>query len=169
MIEILRLQHRIERDKRITTHLALTARACGSSRVYYSGDKDSSFENSINSVVQRFGGAFEVEHVSSALKLVKEKKKEGFVIVHLTMYGKSFEEKVSTFKGEEKLLFIVGGEKVEAEYYELADFNVSVSSQPLSEVSALGIVLYTVFGFASLEGGELRVIPQERGKKLENL
>ena len=37
-ISVLRLGHRIERDKRITSHLGLTARAFGADEIILSGD-----------------------------------------------------------------------------------------------------------------------------------
>ena len=51
MIEVLRLTHRIRRDPRLSTHVALTARAFGAAKVYYSGEHDGSLENSINHVI----------------------------------------------------------------------------------------------------------------------
>ena len=45
IIEVLRLSHRIRRDVRLSTHVALTARAFGASKIYYSGQHDSSLEN----------------------------------------------------------------------------------------------------------------------------
>ncbi|MBI0582046.1 MAG: tRNA (cytidine(56)-2'-O)-methyltransferase, partial [Methanomassiliicoccales archaeon] len=52
-ITVLRLGHRPERDKRITTHVALTARAFGARRIIVS-TKDPVLEESINDVVKRF-------------------------------------------------------------------------------------------------------------------
>ena len=111
-IEILRLNHRIARDKRITTHVALTGRALGADIMYYSGDKDSEMENSINKITEKFGGPFKVEHIKNEIKLIKEKKKNNFLIVHLTVYGIDFRKKTEELK-DKNLLIIVGGEKVE--------------------------------------------------------
>ena len=73
MIEVLRLNHRIARDKRISTHLALTSRALSVTKAYYSGQKDGSLEESVQKVVNRFGGPFEIIHTKEPLKLIKEK------------------------------------------------------------------------------------------------
>ena len=59
-IWVLRLGHRPERDKRITTHVALTARAFGAQGIKV-GTKDASLEESVNDVVKRFGGDFSIE------------------------------------------------------------------------------------------------------------
>ena len=168
IIEILRLNHRIARDKRITTHVGLTSRSLGASAMYYSGDKDSEMENSINKITEKFGGPFIIEHVKNEISLIKEKKKQGYIISHLTMYGISFEKYIKKLKKEEKQLIIVGGEKVEPEYYQLADYNISVTSQPISEVSALGIFLYNIHGIKEdFKDAKIKVIEQERGKLLK--
>ena len=39
-VSVLRLGHRVDRDKRITSHLGLTARALGANRVILAGDND---------------------------------------------------------------------------------------------------------------------------------
>ena len=85
----------------------------------------------------------------------------------MTMYGENFLEHKNELKGN--LLVIVGGEKVEGAIYDLSDFNLSVSNEPISEVSALGIFLYDINGFAELKNGRLKVIPQKKGKLLKEL
>ena len=55
-ISVLRLGHRPARDKRISTHVGLVARAFGADNLFYSGIKDSSFEKSIHGVVKQWGG-----------------------------------------------------------------------------------------------------------------
>ena len=165
MIEILRLGHRILRDKRTSTHVALTARAFGASKIYYSGQKDKDMENSVNKVTERFGGPFEVEYVKNYINLIKQKKKEGFTAVHLTMYGESFLDCKN--KLDKDIFIIVGGEKVEGVIYDLADFNLAVGNQPISEVSGLGIFLFEINGFGSFKNSKIKVIPQKKGKLLK--
>ncbi len=170
MIEILRLNHRIGRDPRISTHVALTARAFGASKIYYSGQKDGSLEESVNKITQNFGGPFEIEYVKEDLKLLREKKKEGYCIVHLTMYGKDFREVKTKLKKKEKIIIIVGGEKVEGEFYNIADYNLSITNQPISEISALAVFLYDLGSFdTEFINAKLKVIGQEKGKLLKKL
>jgi len=71
-------------------------------------------------------------------------------------------------RNEDKILIVVGAEKVPREIYELADYNVAVGSQPHSEVSALGVLLDRIqqgkqFEF-KFENPERTIIPQEQGK-----
>ena len=138
MIEILRLNHRVARDKRISTHLALTSRALSVEKVFYSGQKDKSLEESVNKITKRFGGPFEIKHILNPIKLIKEKKKQNYQIIHLTVYGLDFQK---TKLPNKKMLIIVGGEKVEGEYYYISDYNISIGNQPHSELGALAIFL----------------------------
>ena len=54
MITVLRIGHRIGRDKRITTHVALVARAFGADKIIID-KKDVNIEKNIKSVCKRFG------------------------------------------------------------------------------------------------------------------
>ena len=162
-VTVLRLGHRPERDKRITTHVCLTARALGASRVAIH-EEDARVVESVQDIVQRFGGPFAIEHGVPYRPLLK-----GFegTKVHLTMYGLPMQEVVPRIPHDKDLLVVVGAEKVPRDVYELVDHNVSVGNQPHSEVAALAVFLYALQGNAALEKqftGELRVEPSARGK-----
>jgi len=171
MIEVLRLGHRPFRDKRLTTHVILTARAFGACKVYYSGNHDSAMEKTIGKIVNEFGGNFEIEYCENAEKLVYEKKNSGFKIIHMTVYGKSVLEKIKDIRKFKDILIVVGGAKVEPIYYESADFNISITNQPHSEVSSLAIFLDKYFnekefGF-DFKNAKRKIIGVEKGKKIE--
>ena len=167
MIVVLRLGHRIERDKRLSTHCGLVARAFGAQKLVYTGQKDSGLEESINSVTRGWGGPFQIEHSESARKLIKDWKGKS---IHLTVYGIPVQEKIRAIRKVRNLLVIVGGEKVPPEVYQDCDWNVSVTGQPHSEVAALAVFLHEYFRGKELSKkfrkAEKSVIPQERGKKV---
>lgn len=173
MIEVLRLDHRIHRDSRVSTHIALISRAFGASKLYYSGDKDSDMEESVNKVTNEFGGPFEIEHVKDYFKLIKEKKKDGFFVIHLTCYGLPVQNEIKKIQKFSDLLVIVGGSKVPPEIYNLADFNISVTQQPHSELGALTIFLDKYFDSEELEkkfdNFKSVIIPQEKGKLVKKI
>ncbi|NPA38494.1 MAG: tRNA (cytidine(56)-2'-O)-methyltransferase [Candidatus Nanohaloarchaeota archaeon] len=170
MIEILRLNHRKERDKRITTHLALSVRVLyPNAKIYYSGDKDEKFEKSIAKLQEKWGHAVSIEYVSNAKKLVVSKKSKGYVVVHLTMYGLNYKEKIRELNTASNLLIIVGSEKVPGWVYELADHNIAVGHQPHSELTALTLLLYELNDCKLKDNNiksDLQIIPQEKGKKV---
>jgi tRNA (cytidine56-2'-O)-methyltransferase len=162
MIVVLRLGHRPKRDQRVTTHVALTARALGADEMWVS-TPDDGLERTVRSVVDRFGGKFKIRTGVDWRKAVKRWKGE---VVHLTMYGESLSKALPTVKAK-KLMIVVGAEKVPREVYDLADRNVSVGNQPHSEVAALAIFLDRYSCGKALEkgfGGGLTIVPNPRGK-----
>jgi len=165
---VLRLGHRKGRDPRLTTHVALTARALGCDGITLSGDKDESVINSIEKLVEKWGGPFEVKYERNWKKVIRNWKDK---VVHLTMYGLPIQEKIDEIKNCKKdLLIIVGSEKVPAEIYRLSDWNISVTNQPHSEVAALAVFLDRFFEGKELkknfENKKIKIIPQEHGKKV---
>ncbi len=166
-VYVLRLGHRPERDKRISTHVALTARALGAKGIYFSSFDEKVFE-SVRDVVSRWGGDFFIEEVNWR-KLLKNF--DG-IKVHLTMYGIPLPEKIEEIKRTEKLLVVVGAEKVPSEIYELCDYNISIGNQPHSEVAALAIFLDRVLDKTfnlRFDNAKLEIVPSERGKVLKEL
>jgi tRNA (cytidine56-2'-O)-methyltransferase len=176
-IEVLRLSHRLPRDERISTHVALVARAFGASRILYTGQHDAGFELSVSRICDNWGGktasgsGFSVSYEKSAVSVIRARKKEGFRVVHLTMYGLPVQDVAPSLKACEKLLIIVGSAQVPGEIYALSDYNVSVTSQPHSEVAALAIILDRLMEGRELSGldfgGKISIIPSERGKKMK--
>jgi tRNA (cytidine56-2'-O)-methyltransferase len=162
MIVVLRLGHRPTRDQRVTTHVALTARALGADEVWVS-TPDSELEKTIQSVVGRFGGKFKIKTGVDWRKAIKAWEGQ---VVHLTMYGESLSKALPTIKTK-RLMIVVGAEKVPREVYDLADRNVSVGNQPHSEVAALAIFLDRHGDGKKLEKGQkgrLVIVPNPRGK-----
>ncbi len=165
MITVLRLGHRPQRDKRITTHVCLVARAFGADKVIIS-TRDVKVEETVRDVVSRFGGNFEIKSGIPWKNVIRE---FNGIKIHLTMYGLPIDETIEKIPKDKDLLIIVGAEKVPREIYDLADYNIAIGNQPHSEVAALAIFLDRYF-----EGGELKrevngrwkIIPQERGKKV---
>ncbi|OPX61066.1 MAG: tRNA (cytidine(56)-2'-O)-methyltransferase [Methanomassiliicoccales archaeon PtaB.Bin134] len=167
-ITVLRLGHRPERDKRITTHVALTARAFGARRIIVS-TRDPGLEESVMDVVKRFGGDFQISTGVNWRKYLQEFQG---TVVHLTMYGLPVDEAAPRVP-EGDVLVVVGAEKVPPEVYQRADLNVAVGNQPHSEVAALAILLDRVFKGRMLQrdyqDAQIKVLPCERGKNVVEL
>ena len=173
-IWVLRLGHRPHRDQRITTHVMLAARAFGAHGALYTGVRDESMERSVHGVVENWGGSFRVRYVESWRKALRDWRERGGRVIHLTMYGLPVQRVIDEIRGDPSpKLIVVGGAKVPGELYGEADWNVAVTSQPHSEVSALAVFLHMLYEGRELElefeGAKLRVIPQERGKRVERL
>jgi len=166
-IWIMRIGHRPERDKRVTTHVALSSRALGAKGIFVDTE-DPVLEENIRSVVDRFGGDFTIKTGVTWNQALKDFKGK---VVHLTMYGQRADEALAKIPRDEDIMIIVGAEKVPAEVYQRADFNVSVGNQPHSEIAAMAIFLYAFTGGEHLyedRDGQMTVIPNERGKTVVN-
>ena len=162
---VLRLGHRPERDKRITTHVCLTARAFGCQKVFLS-KPDSRVSKTVGEVVEKFGGEFSIENVTSLESFVK---KWTGIVVHLTMFGLPIDDFVGELKKvDSDILFVVGAEKVPSWIFEEADYNISIGNQPHSEVAALAISLNKVCGdtYSKDYDGALKVIPSGTHRKM---
>ncbi|MCS7104537.1 MAG: tRNA (cytidine(56)-2'-O)-methyltransferase [Thermofilaceae archaeon] len=169
-VVVLRMGHRVGRDKRISTHVGLVARAFGARGIIYAGTIEPSVIETLKKVVETWGGPFIVEVKPSYKAIISEWKKTGGIVVHLTMYGENIESSdvLEKIRNSGKVMVIVGAEKVSADLYELADFNVAIGNQPHSEVAALAVFLDRLFKGEELlkefEGARLKINPSSRGK-----
>ena len=169
---MLRLGHRPERDKRITTHVGLVARAFGADGILIANAKDEKVVASLRKVCSTWGNrGFIVADGVDSIRYIKGWKSRGGIVVHLTMYGINVDEVISEIRTLNRdILIIVGAEKVPRIYYELADYNVAIGNQPHSEVSALAIFLDRYYGGSELyfiyPDAKLRIEPSERNKKV---
>lgn len=165
-VTILRLGHRPQRDKRMTTHVCLTARAFGARRIVMT-TKDDKVAHTVEDVVDRFGGPFELEVDASWRRVI-----EGFEgpSIHLTMYGEPHTEVLPRLDAPEEVLIVVGAEKVPGDVYDLVTYNVAVGNQPHSEVAALATVLHEIEGpealYRPMEDARLEIEPTARGKRM---
>ena len=168
-VAVLRLSHRPSRDKRVSTHLLLAARAFGAKKAYYTGIQDDSLEESIRKITADWGGDFTLEYADGWKPVICSWEGK---VVHLTMYGIPFQDAVKEIRSDPSpKLVVVGGAKVPGEVYGAAHWNVAVTGQPHSEVSALALFLHELYDGKELNlnfpGARLRVVPQARGKKLQ--
>lgn len=168
-IEVLRIGTRLVRDDRVTTHVTLVSRAFGASKIYMY-DANPEINQTISKVNKMWGSDFKVEIIDNWKNIVKLKKKESFKIVHLTMYGENINTIQDEIRKEEKILIIVGAEKVPREAYDMADYNIAIGNQPHSEISALAILLDRILQGKQLQkkysNGEREIIPTKKGKNV---
>ncbi len=176
-VVVLRWGHRPQRDVRLTTHVALTARALCASGFILSDVEDSSIEQTVRKISARWGGNFQFEMGTSWKKVVSHWKADGGAVIHLTAYGENIQTSnvLSRIKSLKKdILVIVGSQKVPGEFYssDVSDFNVSVGNQPHSECSALAIFLDRLFEGNELskefEKAKIKIVPKERGKEIKS-
>jgi tRNA (cytidine56-2'-O)-methyltransferase len=173
-IVVLRWGHR-DRDKRLTSHVALTARALGASAFILADARDEKVKATVEKVTKQWGGAFHFEMGTLWKRVVKEWRTKNGLVVHLTAYGENIQTSdiLRRIKSSGKdLLVIVGSRKVPSEFFSKAfsDFNVAVGNQPHSECSSLAVFLDRFFEGRELsnafEEAKIKIVPQVRGKKI---
>jgi len=173
-IVVLRWGHRPQRDVRLTTHVALAARALGASGFVLSDTVDKRIEETVAKVTENWGGNFSFEMGTAWKSAVRNWKAKGGVVVHLTVYGENMQTSTVLDKirqSGKNVMLLVGSQKVPGEFFsdEVSDFNVAVGNQPHSECAALAVFLDRFFEgkelAASFEKAKIKVVPQERGKK----
>lgn len=169
VIEVVRIGQRIVRDDRVTTHVALVARAFGASKIFMT-EVNPEIKRTIEKINTIWGGNFIVKFIESWRPIIKKKKDENYKIVHLTMYGENINKAQKKLAQEDNLLIVVGAEKVPSEIYQLADYNIGIGSQPHSEISALAIFLDRIQSGKQFEinfaDGKRTIIPTKKGKNV---
>ena len=170
IIEVVRIGQRVVRDDRVTTHVALVSRSFGAQKIFMT-EVNPEIKDTLEKINNTWGGNFIVEFIENWKSIIKKKKEEGFKIIHLSMYGQKINDVQMQLRTEEKMLVIVGAEKVPREIYELADYNVGVGSQPHSEISALAILLDRIQNGKQFEkvfpDAKRKIIPTKKGKNVE--
>ena len=170
VIEVVRIGQRVVRDDRVTTHVALVSRAFGAEKIFMT-EVNPEIKDTLEKINKTWGGNFIVEFIDNWKSIVKNKKKDGFKIIHLSMYGEKINNIQEKLRKEEKMLVVVGAEKVPREIYELADYNIGVGSQPHSEISALAILLDRIQNGEQFEkvfpDAKRKIIPTKNGKNVE--
>ena len=174
-VVVLRWGHRPQRDVRLTTHVALAARALGASGFVLSDVVDQKIKETVEKVVASWGGSFTFEMGTPWKTVVGDWRASGGVVVHLTVYGENIQSSnvMSEIRGSGKdVLVLVGSQKVPGDFYssEVSDFNVAVGNQPHSECAALVVFLDRFFEGKALAAefadAKTRIVPQKRGKKV---
>jgi tRNA (cytidine56-2'-O)-methyltransferase len=170
-VSVLRLGHRLVRDDRTTTHVALVSRAFGCKNIYMAYS-DNRIVDTIEDINERWGGQneFKVELVNDWRSLIRSWKSSEGIIVHLTMYGINVREALPPIKIKNNILVVVGASKVPREVYSMADYNIAIGHQPHSEVAALAVFLDRLFEgrelARSFKNAKMSIIPSQASKRI---
>jgi tRNA (cytidine56-2'-O)-methyltransferase len=134
-----------------------------------------SIKETIEGVVKRWGGSsdFAIEIIEDWEKMVNNWKKQGGKVILLTMYGINIEDIIDQLRKENKVLVIIGAEKVPRKMYDLADYSIAIGNQPHSEIAALAIFLDRIFKGKQLKkdfrGAKFKIVPMSRGKMVKEI
>ncbi len=167
-VSVLRVGHRPGRDPRLTTHVALAARAFGAERMFLH-PPDPDLARRVAEVAESWGGPFRVDGTDDWRSVVRNFDGR---VVHLTMYGEPLADHLASLRKDRHILVVVGGAKVPSELYQRAGLNIAVGHQPHSEVAALSVFLAQVRGVPGpgpWPGAAQAVVPMARGKKVARI
>ncbi len=164
---VLRMGHRFFRDSRVTTHVCLTARALGADGVIIADREDKALEATIGEVVRRFGGNFSIESGKPWRKTIRDWSDEGGKVVHLTAYGLRLPDVIQEVNNANGgILVVVGSEKMPGEVFKLADWNVSVTNQPMLAVFLDWHLQHRAFDKV-FPNGQVEIIPSSDQKQVQ--
>ena len=173
-IYVLRYGHRPGRDKRVTTHVALVARAFGANGFILGEVVDETIRETLLKTIKLWGGSLYLEMGVDSEAYCRKWKASNGLIVHLTMYGLHVDDVISWIERDQRdILIIVGAKKVPRFFYEIADYNVAIGHQPHSEVAALAVFLDRLYKGRELhlkyENAEIEIIPSHKGKRIRRI
>ncbi len=173
-VTVLRWGHRF-RDQRVTTHVAMVARAFGASGFILADVKDDEVKETVQKISAGWGGSFDFFMETPWKQSVNEWRRKGGLVVHLTAYGENIQTSDVMTRIEaagKDVLVIVGSQKVPKSFYssEVSDYNVAVGNQPHSEISALAVFMDRLYDGKELgkefDAAKLKILPQKHGKRV---
>lgn len=136
---------------------------------------DDSIIETLKDVNKRWGGEseFEIETIEDWKKMIKNWKKDGGKVIHLTMYGINIDDVIDNVQKENNVLVVISAEKAPREIYDLADYNIAIGNQPHSEIAALAIFLDRAFKGKELKrdfkDAKFKIIPMAKGKRVQQM
>ncbi|MCL5434073.1 MAG: tRNA (cytidine(56)-2'-O)-methyltransferase [Candidatus Marsarchaeota archaeon] len=151
--------------------IALTSRAFGASEITFTTKKNPTLIKYISRLNNKWGGNFNINFISNWKSFINTRKT--YKVIYLTKYGQSLQNIGNIIRNYKNLLLIVSSEEVNKTILNNSDFNVSITTQPHCEASAIAIFLHHFY-----EGRELalhfqnagyKIVPAEREIKIEQI
>lgn len=150
-----------EKNPRVKLNLCLTARAFGAAKIIFVGRRDANISKHISAINGTWGGIFKVDFASSVKSAVEPLTK--YKSVYLTMFGLPLKQLKYTVKTYKNILLIVTSKEYDKQVGELADFKLSITSQPHSQAAAIAIFLHEFFDgreqAMQFQNAKVKVVP----------
>ncbi len=145
------------------------SRAFGASNITFFPFKGAGMEaklkNAVRHISKKWGGGFSVYFCNNWEKFIKEKR--NYLKIYLTRYGipiTKMRYRISTYKN---ILLIVSFSESIKKAYDVADFNISISSQPHTCGSSIAIFLHDFYQGRELamrfENPKYKIVPSQHG------
>ena len=166
MIKIV-LIGKVQKEKLID--IALTARAFGASEITVNLKEQrnkSHITKYFKEINNDWGSNFKVSFTNNWMDLIKEHN-NNYKTIYLTKYGDSIKKKeyvISTYKN---ILLIVSTTDDIKELYDMADFNISLTTQPHTIISSIAVFLNMYYKGRELamhfENAKYKIMPETHG------
>ncbi len=155
----------------VSRDLCLTSRALGASEVTFVGKRDSKLVRYMESINKKWGGKFKVQFAKSYKEALKSATK--YKKVYLTIYGSPLQDKSYVLKTYKNMVVIVSL-KENAELnaiHKLADFNISITTQPHCSAAAIAVFLHEFYNGRELamhfENAQYKLVPKGQGLMMQ--
>ncbi len=151
--------------------LCMAARAFGASEITFTGKKSEKLIKQFERISKKWGGTFIVSFTANWEEYVYSKK--NYTKIHLTRYGVPLNKVLYTLKTYKNLLVIVTMMEPMKKVHQLADFNVSITTQPHCTSAAVSVFLHVFYEGRELalhfENAQYKILPNEKGIHLEKI
>lgn len=153
-------------------NIILASRAFGANAVIFTTtDKKSmnKMKRLCQSVSKEWGGTFNIQFISNWKTFIPKKK--NYKSIYLTRYGIGITEKEYELRTYKNILLILSVSENIKELYNIADFNISITHQPHTIISAIVAFLSVYYHGRELalhfENAEYKIIPEVHGIHVE--
>jgi len=143
--------------------LCLTARAFGAAEIIFVSKSDAGLLRYMNNLNKKWGGTFKVKFVKNYKDALKSASK--YTKVYLTRFGMPLQSKSYVLKTYKNMVLIVSTKDVSRTLHQVADYNISISTQPHCGSAAIAIFLHEFYNGRELamhfENAKLKLVPSE--------
>ncbi|MGC8496118.1 MAG: hypothetical protein ACP5MX_02845 [Candidatus Micrarchaeia archaeon] len=149
-----------------SVNLAQTARAFGASEIIFVSKPDPRLKRNISLLNSKWGGSFSVGFARDYAEVVKAK--QSYKIIYLTRFGTPISKTIYAIKTYKNLLVVITTKEALAEILKIADFEVSLTTQPHSGSSALAVLLHMFYEGRELamhfENAKYKIVPGDNAE-----
>ncbi len=156
------------------TDLCLIARAFGATEaVFTTSDRKliSKSKRFCKDVCAKWGGSFTISFTNNWKAYIKSKRK--YKTIYLTRYGTPVRQMEYLLRTYKNLLIIASFSEKIKELYTIADFNISITSQPHTVASSVTALLRAYYRDRELsmhfENAKYKIVPEQHSIHIDKL
>lgn len=152
--------------------ISLTSRAFGAGNITICESDMKTIKKStayLNKIKSNWGGNFSINFITNWKEFIKSRKNT-YKMIYLTRYGSDI-KKTNTIQTYKNIMLIVSNSENIKELYNIADFNISITTQPHTIISSIAVFLNIYYRGRELamhfENAKYKIIPSSHGIHVE--